>query len=207
MSLLQQEAVTLLESRDVNDDIPEEGDVAAEAEGDEEEAEDAARALLGLPGVARGTGMNTYALHCCATNLPLDSFRQIVAVARRRPMTVCNCLPRVLFIWGGPGLQQPMPKLCSFAHDVHQLMPLMLLFVGSHIDVHLMAFIHADGVDAATAPSKSTTTILPPPLCKHEVPCSSIAIAAHASLVLKHFAVLAILAYICPPRTDSLSTV
>ncbi len=57
MSLLQQEGVTLLESRDVNGDIPEEDAAAAEAEGGEEEAVDAARALLGLPGVARGTGM------------------------------------------------------------------------------------------------------------------------------------------------------
>ncbi len=97
--------------------------------------------------------------------------------------------------------------LCSFARDVHQLMPLMLLFVGSHINVHLMAFIHTDGVDAAAAPSKSTTTILPPPLRKHEVPCSSIAITTHVSLTLKHFTVLAILAYICPPRTDSVSTI
>ncbi len=57
MSLLQQEAVTLLESRDVNGDIPEEDDAAAEAEGSEGEAEDAARALLGLPGVARVNGV------------------------------------------------------------------------------------------------------------------------------------------------------
>ena len=57
MSLLQQEAVILLESRDVNGDNPEKEDVAAEAKGSEEEAEDAARALLGLPGIARGTGM------------------------------------------------------------------------------------------------------------------------------------------------------
>ena len=57
MFLLQQEAVTLLESRDVNGDNPEEDDAAAEAEGSEGEAEDAARALLGLPGIARGTGM------------------------------------------------------------------------------------------------------------------------------------------------------
>lgn len=49
--------MTLLESRDVDGDIPEEDDAAAEAEGSEEEAEDAARALLGLPGIARDTGM------------------------------------------------------------------------------------------------------------------------------------------------------
>jgi len=54
---LQQEAVTLLEARDVSGDIPEGDDAAAEAEGSEKEAEDAARALLGLPGIARGTGM------------------------------------------------------------------------------------------------------------------------------------------------------
>jgi len=54
---LQQEAVTLLEARDVSGDIPEEDNAAAETEGSEEEAEDAARALLGLPGIARGTGM------------------------------------------------------------------------------------------------------------------------------------------------------
>lgn len=58
MPLLQQEDVTLLESRDINGDIPEEeDDAAAEAEGGEEEAEDAARVLLGLPGIDRGTGM------------------------------------------------------------------------------------------------------------------------------------------------------
>jgi len=61
---LQQEAVTLLESRDVNGDIPEEDDAAAEVEGSEGEVEDAARALLGLPGIARGTGMAH--LHCIA---------------------------------------------------------------------------------------------------------------------------------------------
>ena len=59
--------MTLLESRDVNGDIPEEDDAAAEAEGSEEGAEDAARALLGLPGIARGPGMAylCIALLCC----------------------------------------------------------------------------------------------------------------------------------------------
>ena len=86
MSLLQQEAVTLLESRDVNGDIPEEDDTAAEAEGSEGEAEDAARALLGLPGIARGTGM---AYLCIALLCHIHAnghLGQCMGVARKRLM-------------------------------------------------------------------------------------------------------------------------
>lgn len=59
---MQQEAVALLESREIDGEIEgegegetEEGDVAEDGD-NEEEAENAARALLGLPGLAKGTG-------------------------------------------------------------------------------------------------------------------------------------------------------
>lgn len=62
---LQQEAVTLLESRSLSDDALEENDGDdLEAEGNEAEAEDAARALLGLPGIAGPTGITAYRMHC-----------------------------------------------------------------------------------------------------------------------------------------------
>ena len=55
-ALMQQEAVTLLEARSGDGSLPEEEgvDEDAEDEADEAEAEDAARALLGLPKTVKG---------------------------------------------------------------------------------------------------------------------------------------------------------
>ena len=54
---MQQEAVTLLESRSGEGSLPEEEAAGEEADTREEEAEaeEAARALLGLPSTAKGT--------------------------------------------------------------------------------------------------------------------------------------------------------
>lgn len=76
---LQQEAVTLLESRSISDDALEEGDGdGLEAEGNEAEAEDAARALLGLPGIAGATGIVAYS--CIVTHC-LNVLQSLVCLA------------------------------------------------------------------------------------------------------------------------------
>jgi len=156
---------------------------------------------------------HTYALHCCATNMSLDSFRHFMAVACRRLMDVRNCFVPVYCPYGVTG---SAVTHASYDNAVRCYVPMHVMCTSScHWCCYLLADVGAYTswplpiltalipVHSLAAPSKSTTTILPPPLRRHEIPCSCIAIATHASLVLKQFTVSAVLACTCLSATDS----